>query len=319
VDWKRTACLTVLMISAGAKAAESTARFEPPAGKILLIVGQNVEEIQAYLGAAQVRPGGFMAYTSTQRMEGLDEPSNQGDGTQYAQKLVNDYPDTVLQIGLYIVDDCDHIAKGERDDAIDRLGDWIQATKRPVFLRIGYEFDGPHNHYPPQDYINAYRRLVNRFRDRGIRNVAYVWHSYASKISQPLDDWYPGDSYVDWVGISYFDQPQSQMLPAIQFAHEHQKPVMIAESSAWRVQTRWPNAWNLWFAPYFKFIDANNIKAVSYIGSDWDSLNQFSGQKWGDTRLQSNPEILRRWLQETSQDRYLKSSPDLFRQLGYEK
>jgi len=316
---KKILSLTVLLWGGVSAAAVRSAVFEPLDGKVLLIVGQNLEEIQSYLDAAQKVPGGFMAYTSLRDIQGLRAPANQGDGTQYAQKLMDDHPDTVLQLGLWIVDDCGRIARGEMDAKIDRLGDWIEGTRRPVFLRIGYEFDGPHNHYPPEDYVNAFRRIVDHFRRRGIHNVAYVWHSYASRISRPLGDWYPGDDYVDWIGISYFNQSQSQMQPALGFARAHGKPVMIAESSPWKVQTRWPNAWNLWFVPYFKFIQANDIKAVCYISSDWDATNQFRSQHWGDTRLQSNPENLRRWLEETAQDRYLKASPDLFQRLGYKK
>ncbi len=71
----------------------------------------------------------------------------------------------------------------------------------------------------------AYRRIVDRFRDKGIRNVAFVWHSFASTGSEELMDWYPGDGYVDWVGISYFNQPQSYMMPVIDAAKKLKKPV----------------------------------------------------------------------------------------------
>jgi hypothetical protein len=299
-------------------AAAPPARFEPPAGTTLLIVGQNVEDIQDYLDAVHAVPAGLMTYTSITDGEGLDTPYNAGDGTQDARKLIDAHPNTMLQIGLWMVDDCAKMASGEMDAAIDRLGDWIQSTHRPVLLRVGYEFDGPHNHYPPQDYIRAYRRLVDRFRKHGVRNVAYVWHSYAGSVQRPLIDWYPGDDYVDWVGLSYFNQPQRYMEPVVQFAKQHGKPVIIAESSPWMVQTKYPNAWNLWFAPLFKFIQANDIKALSYISCDWDATQQFRDKKWGDTRIQSNAELLERWRHETSQDRYLKSSPDLFKSIGYE-
>lgn len=299
------------------RAWASGARFEPADGKVLLFVGQNLEDFQAYLDTAQVVPGGMMAYTSVNKGEGLDHAFNEGDGTQFAQKLVDAHPDTALQLGLWMVDDCAAIAHGDWDAAIDRLGAWIQKTNRPVFLRVGYEFDGPQNHYPPQDYVQAFRHLVDRFRKQSIHNVAYVWHSYASTISQPLSDWFPGDEYVDWVGISYFNQPQHLMQPALDFAAQHAKPVMICESSPWVVQTKYANAWNLWFVPLFKFIQTNHIKALCYINCDWDAMQQFQDQHWGETRLQANAEILRRWLAETAQGRYLKSSPDLYRFLGY--
>jgi hypothetical protein len=302
-----------LMLTAPAYAR---ARFEPAPGKVLLIVGQTLEDTRAYAEASHDHPAGWMFYTSLRNLEGLETPFNQGDGTQDGTALVSGYPETALQVGLYMVDQCEEAAKGSLDNSIDRLGDWIARTKRPVFLRVGYEFDGPHNHYPPEDYIRAYRRLVDRFRKRGIRNVAYVWHSYAGQPTA-LNTWYPGDAYVDWVGLSYFDQPQRFMQPVVEFARQHGKPLMIGESSPWRIQTRYTNSWTLWFAHYFKFIRDNHIQAISYISTDWDSQSQFRNQHWGDTRLQTNPELLKRWMGETSQEMYLHGSPELFTQLEY--
>ena len=283
-------------------------------------MGQSLEDIQAYEDATHVIPGGLMSYTSVQKAEGLTEPADVGGGTQESQSFVDQYPNTVLQIGLYMVNACDDVARGKMDSQIDKIATWVRGTHRPVFIRVGYEFDGPHNHYSPSDYIRAYRYVVGRFRQLGVTNAAFVWHSYASVVTSPLTDWYPGDEYVDWFGISYFNQPQRYMQPVIDLAKQHKKPVMICEGSPWVVQTKYANSWNLWFAPLFKFIAANDIKAVSYINCDWDATPMFRQQRWGDARLRSNTEVLGRWRQEgASQDRYLKSSPDLFGSLGFDR
>jgi len=292
-------------------------RFVPPPGKVLLLVGQSVDDIQDYQKKVSTNPGGLMGYTSVERAEGLKLPADEGGGTQHLQKLIDKNPDTVLQIGLWMVNDAANVAREKMDPQLDQLSAWIQNTHRPVYLRIGYEFDGPHNHYPPEDYIQAYHHIVDRFRKNGVSNVAFVWHSYASRLTRPLTDWYPGDDYVDWFGISYFNQPQSYMQPMIDLAKAHGKPVMIAEGSPWVIQTKYANSWNLWFKPLFKFIAANDIKALCYINCNWDTTPQFRHQRWGDTRIQSNAEILKQWLDETGQDRYLKASPDLYKSLGY--
>ena len=309
-------CVGLLLIGSSLWAVDSVAKFEPPIGKVLLLVGSTQEDIQGYMDVTHTLPAGLMGYVAIGG-EGLDSPYSEGSGTQDLPKLAGDYPGTVLQIGLYIVDSCAAIALGDKDADIDRLGDWFQKTRRPIFLRPGYEFDGPHNHYPPKDYIQAYRRIVDRFRKHGVQNVAFVWHSYASVGSSHLAQWYPGDDYVDWVGISYFNQPQSYMQPVITFAREHNKPVMICESCPAMIQTKYSSAWRMWFVPLFKYIQANNIKALCYINHVWDAGPQFSKLHWGDTRLQSNPEILQQWLLETSQDRYLKFESNLFKLLGF--
>jgi len=302
----------------GESLPSTRALFEPPDGKTLLLIGQSLEDIQPYVATTKVVPAGFMEYTSTKDGEGVDQTSNAGDGTQAPQKLAESYTHTVLQIGFYLVDDGDAVIHGERNASIDRMADWIKNSGRPVFLRIGYEFDNPDNHYDPKDYVTMFRYIVDRFRRRGVMNVAYVWHSEASRLSRPLGNWYPGDDYVDWVGISYFNQPQGYMQPALDFAKQHGKPVMIAESSPLFVQAKFSNSWNLWFSPLFKFISANSIKALCYINSDWDATDMFRNEKWGDARVQSGRETLARWIQETSKDRYLKSSPELFSVLGWD-
>jgi beta-mannanase len=52
-----------------------------------------------------------------------------------------------------------------------------------------------------------------------------------------LEAWYPGDQYVDWVGLSYFtpqDCNWSAVNEVVQFARAHNKPVMICESAPQR-------------------------------------------------------------------------------------
>jgi len=316
IRWVAGSGVGIMLFSGSLVATNSTARFEPPGGKILLLAGSTQEDIQGYMDVTHILPAGLMGYVAIGG-EGLISPYSEGSGTQDLPKLAGDYPGAVLQIGLYLVDSCAAIAHGDKDADIDRLGDWSQKTRRPIFLRPGYEFDGPHNHYAPKDYIQAYRRIVDRFRKHGVQNVAYVWHSYASVGSSRIDQWYPGDDYVDWVGISYFNQPQSYMQPVLTFARARGKPVMICEFCPAMIQTKYSNAWNLWFIPFFKFIKDNDIKALCYINHDWYAGLQFKKFHWGDTRLQSNPEILRRWLAETAQDCYQKSDPTLFKQLGF--
>ena len=63
------------------------------------------------------------------------------------------------------------VADGTHDVYIDRLGDFLLSLgKRPVFLRIAYEFDGdPWNHYDRETTIVAYKRIVDRLRAKGSR------------------------------------------------------------------------------------------------------------------------------------------------------
>lgn len=311
--------LSLFYISSILPAEPTQAKFEPSEGKILLIVGQDSLTIEKYLEEVKIIPGGFMVYTSITSMDGLDYISNDyGSGTSHADELIKKYPNTVIQIGLYMVNSLEDTYLGCYDCNIDKLAAWAKKVKVPIYLRIGYEFDGPHNHYDPDEYKKAYCYLVDKLRSAKVDNIAYVWHVHAHSIRSLLDNWYPGDEYVDWVGISYFRQHENYMKPAIQFAKKHHKPVMIAEGTPQAMGTNYgEKSWKRWFKPLFEFVDTYDIKAISYINSYWDQMPMWENYGWGDARIEADPYVKGCWLKKIQKDKYLKSSDDLFKQLGY--
>jgi L-ascorbate metabolism protein UlaG (beta-lactamase superfamily) len=130
-------------------------------------------------------------------------------------------------------------------------------------------------------------------------------------------------------------QPLDELLA---FAREHDKPVMIAESTPQRYKTGeltfsydGANAkpktadeiWSEWYAPFFQYIHDNSdvIRALAYINADWDSQpmwgKPYRNGYWGDSRVQTNDQIKQRWLAEIEQDFWLNASPDLFETLNY--
>jgi hypothetical protein len=281
--------------------------FVPPHGKCLLLVGQDNRSIDDYVAATGTVPGGVMVYT------GVHDFGNVAD----FDYLLRKYPRCAFQIGLYMVDSLDRVNNGECDDNIRRLGEWIKSSHRPVYLRVGYEFDFPANKYEPGKYVNAFRHVRDRLDDQGATNVAYVWHSCAAG-SPRIDDWYPGDGYVDWVAISFFAQPVGQVVPVAEYARRHGKPLMIAESTPYGLGTgKGQESWDRWFAPVFGFIDKYHVKAFCYIDWRWESQPMFKGQGWGDCRIEANDLVKSRWLETTGSERFLKSSKGLYKQLGY--
>ena len=62
----------------------------------------------------------------------------------------------------------------------------------------------PANKYAPDEYVSAWKRFGETDAGKGSLNVALVWESNSCEVSN-ITDWYPGDEYVDWVGISYCD------------------------------------------------------------------------------------------------------------------
>ena len=110
--------------------------------------------------------------------------------------------------------------------ALRRMIQHFRDDNRPVYLRIGYEFDGPWNCYSQDFYKAAFIRIKDIINEENATNVATVWQAatypdngnqefnYApflpgQTVRQYYDNWYPTrengeDNVVDWVGISYF-------------------------------------------------------------------------------------------------------------------
>jgi hypothetical protein len=307
-------------------------KFVPPQGKTLLIMGQTKERIEEYqsLYSAQKAPAGWSSYWGIPEFKGVATAFKNNTGsTQHHQLLVDEFPNTVVQSAMWMVGTWDVAKKthlGQYDKVIKQYAKWAKKAKRPIYLRIGYEFDGPHNELEPKDYVRAYKHVVDLLRTEGADNIAFVWHSYAAKPykNYPLSSWYPGDDYVDWVGISIFghayggDDFGPECEAVLQFAKSHKKPVMIAESNPIHgIAADNAEVWDKWFVPYFNFIYKKNIKAVSFINEDWTSLSIAGISHWKDARLNNNPAVAKAWFEATANKRFLQASKKLYKQLGY--
>lgn len=121
------------------------------------------------------------------------------------------------KIGLWLngTYGCEQILSGEMDQQISKLGKYLQLSNASAtFLRIGYEFDNPFFHYSdaPDTYVRAYRKIVQDLEHSltpdALERTQYVWHSWAAprKGSLTLEDFWPGNEYVDWIGVSIFQQ-----------------------------------------------------------------------------------------------------------------
>lgn len=136
------------------------------------------------------------------------------------------------------------IANGTFDGYIGDFADRIQALDGPVFLRFGHEMDNP-SQYPwasvsPENadtFVAAWRRIVGIFKQRGATNVAFVYNPWRS---EALDPYYPGDEYVDWIGLTLLNYGKAgrdgkwHSFDALYQAFHHRlekydKPVMLAE------------------------------------------------------------------------------------------
>jgi hypothetical protein len=378
---KRIICSALLMLAAQACSGESadtsspaiTADSSTPGDPAkLLIIGQDLGAIRGYMASdCCPRPDGLTAYLDFYDILkegdfgglGID-PNGDNPGFEFswgagpvgAYQTATEFGVDGLAIGLSITENehpggLGQLVDGDFDAEIRQLARFGSMIEGPIYLRIGYEFDGAWNRgYEDADqYVAAYRRIVSILREQGTENFEFVWQSGTAVVDDIIDGghedirkWYPGDEYVDWMAFSWFMNPDEtvQVSPSYQpptplelteellgFARERGKPVMIAEASPQAMDLNenfmanhspiWDGEsasnpvrmsdeqiWEHWFGPLFELLNDNKdvVHALAYINADWDSQEMwgppYESGFWGDTRLETNAAIAKRFAKE---------------------
>lgn len=105
--------------------------------------------------------------------------------------------------------DCAKVTSGFYDGKLTEVFTHLNTLQCPVFVRIGGEMNVWTDAAKPEDFIAAYRYIVD-FGRRLAPRVAMVFSpNYSSSYKTDMDVYYPGDQYVDWIGTSlYYDRWQ---------------------------------------------------------------------------------------------------------------
>jgi beta-mannanase len=107
------------------------------------------------------------------------------------------------------------INRGDYDTYIQESAKLAKEWTRPLYVRLMHEMNGGWQSFgpgvqgnTPSDFIQAWRHIVNLFRSNGADNVRWVWCpnivGFGRSIA-PFDPLYPGDDYVDWVGLDGYN------------------------------------------------------------------------------------------------------------------
>ena len=100
------------------------------------------------------------------------------------------------------------IADGQFDPYLKKFAAAVKAFGHPVVLSFGHEMNGywytwANGNTDPTTFVQAWRHMVDVVRSAGAANVTWLWTVNVVESPQIPDpkDWWPGPSYVDWVGI----------------------------------------------------------------------------------------------------------------------
>ncbi len=147
------------------------------------------------------------------------------------------------------------IAEGEFDEYISQWARSAADYGEPFLLRWAHEMNG-NNMWPfpwvtgtygnrqyntPEEYAQAWRHIHDIFKREGATNVLWVWCPDTEGDLGMFDSLYPGDEYVDWVGLDGYNWGekgnhgwrtfreifQSGYNRALEVAP--QKPILVAE------------------------------------------------------------------------------------------
>jgi len=137
------------------------------------------------------------------------------------------------------------IINGSQDALITSYADSLKAYGRPVLLRWFWEMNlvnlprtsGCLGSLGSTGYIDAWQHIWTIFQNEGAANVAFVWcpSIFGGTTSSA---YYPGDSYVDWIGWDGYDRTHSasatiaQFLPFYTYWVTHGKPMVLGETGA---------------------------------------------------------------------------------------
>ena len=159
---------------------------------------------------------------------------------------------------------CKAIASGARDSYIRTYARAVKNSGVPVMIRFAHEMNGDwypwgtafshrsrrNNGNSPQNYVAMWHRVVSLFRAEGARNAKWVWapnihflnkHNSLFNQNADLAALYPGDGFVDWIGLSVYNDASRRNWRTFSDLFDgayncvtriSDKPLMIAELGA---------------------------------------------------------------------------------------
>lgn len=134
------------------------------------------------------------------------------------------------------------LAAGRFDPLIRAYADQVASFGHAVIIGFAHEPNGfwypwGENDVKPAVWIAAWRHFVDVFREQGADNVIWLWTmNLESSGTHRISDWWPGASYVTWIGLdgyyassqdtfnSIFGSAISTMRPI------SRAPILIAET-----------------------------------------------------------------------------------------
>ena len=205
----------------------------------------------------------------------------------------------------------DGLAKVKDDKYLHDFAKDAKASGIPIFLRYASEMNGDWCAYSgnPKEYIKKWK-IVHDVMQKEAPNVIMVWTVFTFPDSR-IESYYPGDDYVDWVGVNIYNvvyhnedltstglyEDPLKLLDFVYNTYSYKKPIQISEYAATHF-TVLDNKYHIDFAKSnIKKLYASlptkypRVKSIYYFDVN-NIINAPAGRKINNYSLTSNKEIL---------------------------
>lgn len=168
------------------------------------------------------------------------------------------------------------IADGDHDEYVRSFASDVATSGLAVRVRFGHEMNGDWQTYSeqrsgnrPGDFVAAWRHVHGLFEEEGATDVTWVWSpNVVGPGTTPLPGLYPGDEYVDVVGIDGYSYPRQECRGPVEVFGETlrqvreltRRPVELAEVG---VAVGCPDR-DRWIADLGRWVEENDVRALTW-------------------------------------------------------
>ena len=217
---------------------------------------------------------------------------------------------------------CKNVVTGAHDTYIREYARAVKSAVGPVLLRFAHEMNGDwypwgtantsysrrNNGNSPEDYVAMWKHVVAIFRAEGAKNARWVWapnifatNQFNSERAQTQDliALYPGDEWVDWIGLSVYNDGSRRPWTSFSLLFDGayrivtsltQKPLMVAEMGVTEQGAPRGQSKAHWIAQTFLSDIPNRysrVKLVNYFCRDKTAFGE------ANYRFDSSPDSLK--------------------------
>ena len=163
-------------------------------------------------------------------------------------------------------------------DAVDKVLNMLNNYNKPIFVRFANEMNCSSLGDDPELYVNTFRNVANLIHK--YPNLAVVWSpNDIGALDKFFDYYYPGDEYIDWIGVScytkkYFNNnPNTSYKDSIYF---------MTGDFGWATNK---------VKPIVDFMQKNNINKPLMISEGGVATNNTFGDSYESNELWNTPRM----------------------------